>query len=110
MTGYNTTHGDTAAVALNLNNTEGTYKEYQRCVQLAWWDEDDHTWNDVDKAAAALGQYVEELQAYAHSVQDRGNLGEIADAQLAAVDFRELITDELEELNIQEGRAREAGL
>ncbi|QNJ57165.1 hypothetical protein L3Y21_gp101 [Gordonia phage Rabbitrun] len=108
MTGYNIAHGDTSAVRLDLMNDHGTYLETMRIVRVAWWDDDDNTWNDIDKAASQLRDYVAEIQARAD--QDLPEFGEIRDADLSGVDFRELITDELEELNIQDGRERTAGL
>ncbi|AXQ64487.1 hypothetical protein L3Y19_gp096 [Gordonia phage Neville] len=106
MTGYNMAHGDTDGVQMNLANDQGTYTELMRCVRIAWWDDDDNTWNDVDRAATELREFVTALQPNAMAF----HLTEIRDADLATVDFREIITDELEELNIQDGRERTAGL
>ncbi|QGH75857.1 hypothetical protein L3Y25_gp107 [Gordonia phage Syleon] len=112
MTGYNQAHGDTNGVRMNLANEQGAYDEYMRAVRVAWWDEDDNTWNDIDKAVAKLKSYTESLQVYARGLGDDGGSewSEIRDADLSSVDFAELITEELEELNVQEGRDRLAGL
>ncbi|UDL15351.1 hypothetical protein SEA_KUDEFRE_135 [Gordonia phage Kudefre] len=111
MTGYNQAHGDTNGVRMNLANEQGAYSKYMGAVSIAWWDEDDNTWNDVDKAAARLKQDTTELQEYARALGDDGAAwSEIRDADLSSVDFVELITEELEELNVQEGRDRLAGL
>lgn len=109
MTGYNTAHGDTAAVQLDLNNDQGAYTEYMDIIhRAAWWDEADNTWNDVDKAAEQVEQYVKELKRT--SAGEIPEFGEIWDADLGSVNWEEIVTDVLEEGNIQAGRDRRAGL
>ncbi|WP_063042150.1 MULTISPECIES: hypothetical protein [Nocardia] len=107
MTGYNVAHGDTAAVQLDLDNDYGTYKTYQNLIShLAWWDEEGSTWNDVDKAADAVREFVEGIKTGERTPE----FGEIFDADLGSVDFREIVTDVLRETNLQEKRDADAGL
>ena len=107
MTGYNVAHGDTNAVQMNLNNDQGLYSAYMGIIDNAtWWDEDDNTWNDVDKAAAELKEFVTEVRA---NTPPGGQVGEIHDADLDSVDWEEIVTDVLTEENLAEGRNAEDG-
>ncbi len=104
MTGYNTAHGDTAAVRLDLLNYLELYTEYRRCVDRAVWSEDSRRWEGVDDAAAALRAHVSSVQA------GGGEYAEIIDADLTGVDFRGLICRELAERNLEAGRDEGEGL
>lgn len=106
MTGYNVAHGDTAAVRLDLDNDYDAYKTYMGIIErTAWFDEEDSTWNDVEKAADRVKAYVSELGG-----GDEGAYGEIRDADLNSVDWVEIVTDVLQETNLQDKRDRLAGL
>lgn len=98
-----TTHA-TQTVRLILNNYEHLYRAFQHAVGLAWWDDEDSTWNDVDKAAKDVEQLARSLDATAPGMSD------LLKIDYDNVDWHELIHDELEEANLQEGRARTAGL
>ena len=106
MTGYNVCHGDTEAVQMNLDNDEFAYKSYLAIIdRIAWWDDDDNTWNDVQKAAKAVAAFTSELGA-----QSGGQYGEIFDADLSRVGWVEIVTDVLYQKNLDEGREGKAGL
>jgi hypothetical protein len=106
MTGYNMAHGDTNAVQLDLNNDEFAYRGYMAIIRrIVWWDDNDGTWNDIDKAANAVRAFAGELTG-----DDNGAYGEIRDADFDAVNWQEIVTDVLQEENLQEGRERDAGL
>lgn len=92
------------SIALVINNYEPTYREFQRIVGIAWWDDDDNTWNDLDTAAKALRGLVSELDP------DEDGFSDLKGIDYSSVDWESIITEELEELNIQEGRGRTAGL
>ncbi|WP_305781415.1 hypothetical protein [Nocardia nova] len=106
MTGYNVAHGDTAAVRLDLDNDYGAYNYYTAIIErVCWWDDEDNTWNDVDKAADQIHEFVTEIR----TGERKPEFGEIFDADLDAVNWREIVTDNLRETNLQEGRDAEAG-
>lgn len=107
MTGYNKAHGDTHAVRLDLSNDQEYYTEFMRCVAIAQWDDEAGRWSDIDRAAEELSVYVAFLQT---TSTPEGRNGEIMDADLKTVDYRELITSELAEHNLEAGRPRESGL
>ncbi len=107
MTGYNQAHGDTRAVRLDLTNDQEFYTEFMRCVGIAQWDGDEGRWRDIDKAAEELSVYVAFLQT---TSAREGRNGEIMDADLQSVDYRELITLELYDRNLEAGRPGDTGL
>lgn len=99
------TRSDTSYVRLVVMNTEPTYREVMRIVnRVAWWDDDDNTWNDVDKAARAYREMVEGLDPAADGFTDLQGI------DYDNVDFVELIRDELYQVNLDEGREGDAGL
>ena len=101
--GYAYEHGDAATVQLAVMNTEWTYRAVMKIIGTAWWDDDDQTWNDLDKAAR---QYRE----LGESLPRAGDFIDLAGLDYDAVDWAELVRDELAEVNIQEGRDSLAGL
>ncbi len=106
MTGYNQAHGDTEAVRLDLCNDQQLYAGYTRCVEIANWDGPASRWVDVDAAQAALRDFVQAVQAGPREPV----AAEIKDADLAAVDFMDLIRRELTQRNLDAGREGGAGL
>jgi hypothetical protein len=106
MTGYNKAHGDTHAVRMNLDNEEYAYRTYTRLIdRAAWWDDDDSTWNGIDRAARELREFVETELAGSDSPQ----FGEIRDANLAGVRWDGIVIDYLSQTNLDEGRTADAG-
>jgi hypothetical protein len=104
MTGYRKAHGDLAAIDLDISNDYGAYKESQRIFDVAWWDDDDNTWNDVTKSAKLLRQFVSELDT------SQPEFGDIAGIDFAGVNWEALVIAELQERNLQDGRPMDAGL
>ncbi|AAN01746.1 hypothetical protein P755_gp125 [Mycobacterium phage Quink] len=105
MSGYLEEHGPTATVSLVVNNTYETYKAVQYVIdRVTWWDDDDDTWNDIDKAAAEYRAIVESINRRADGMQD------LIGIDYNEVDFHQLVRDELAERNVIEGRNGEAGL
>jgi hypothetical protein len=103
--GYAIAHGDTAAVSLVVNNTYETYKATQHIIdRTTWWDDSDSTWNDIDKAAQQYREIVESIDRHADGMTD------LVGIDYDAVDFAQLIRDELVERNLQDGRDGLAGL
>lgn len=94
----------TNTVRIILHNYEPIYRAFQQTVRRAWWDDDDNTWNDIDKAAAELKQLTTALDAHADGMSD------LLKVDYAQVDWAELVTDELEEINLSEDRPQLAGL
>lgn len=105
MSGYRDAHGDTETVRLVVMNTYETYQEVVRIVTcITWWDDDDNTWNDIDKAAREYRAMVEGLDPGADGFTD------LQGVDYDDVDFAQLIRDELYDANLQEGRDGLAGL
>lgn len=104
MSGYRKAHGDLAAIDLDISNNYWAYKETQRIYDIAWWDDDDSTWNDISKAAKLLRQFVSELDT------TQPEFGDIAGIDFATVNWEALVVSELQERNLQEGRKVDAGL
>lgn len=103
MSGYRKAHGDLAAIDLDISNDYWAYKETQRIYRVAWWDDDDNTWNDIGKAAKLLRQFVSELDT------TQAEFSDIAGIDFATVDWEALVVSELKEYNLQDGRAYDAG-
>jgi hypothetical protein len=103
MTGYREAHGDLAAIDLAISNDYWAYKETQKIYDVAWWDDDDNTWNDVTKAASLLRQFVSELDS------SQPQFGDVDGVDFAGVNWVQLVIDELKERNLQAGRQLEAG-
>lgn len=91
-------------ISLVINNDYDTYQELMRIIGIAWWDDDDNTWNDVNKAAKALRGFVSELDPNVDGFSDLKGI------DYSSVNWESIITEELEELNVQDGRERSAGL
>lgn len=103
--GYAMAHGDTEAVRLVVMNYEHTYCEVVRITtRVAWWDDSDDTWNDIDKAVREYRALVESLDPNADGFTDLQGI------DLDQVDFVQLVRDELYEINLQDGREGNAGL
>lgn len=83
------------------NADEGIYNEFQRIIEIPWWDDDDKTWNDVAKAAGDLRGLVDPLV---------GQFEDLDGIDLNGVDWWLIIAEELQERNKQEGRDSQAGL
>ncbi|WP_301851026.1 hypothetical protein [Rhodococcus pyridinivorans] len=94
----------TEAVRITLSNISPLYIQWQKILRTAWWDDRDNTWNDVDKAASELKDYVSTIDP---NLPGHGDLRGINHAD---VNWTELISGELEELNHNAGRPRAAGL
>lgn len=108
MTGYNIAHGDTNAVYLNLANSMELDGKMKEIVSSAFYENGE--WYAVDTAADKLKAYVQELQALGTALDKPGNLGEIVDADLNAVDWIGLVLRELIQINLDEDRDDEAGM
>lgn len=105
MSGYLAAHGPTATVDLVVSNTYEPYKAVQSIIdRVTWWDDDDNTWNDVDKAAGEYRAVVESINRHADGMTD------LIGVDYDEVDFEQLIRNELVERNLIEGRDGEAGL
>lgn len=105
MSGYSNWDGDTAAVKETLDNVEGLYREYRRIIgRVAWFDEDDNTWEDVEKAADEVRDTVGPL------LRELVESGELRGVDLDSVDWVEIVKEELNQTNLDEGRAADAGL
>jgi hypothetical protein len=104
MTGYRKAHGDYAAICLDVNNDYHAYTAAQLIIDVAWYDDDDNTWNDIDEAAALLHDFVSTLDTSLPKFSD------IAGADLASIDWRAMVVEEIQERNLQDGRPRNAGL
>lgn len=99
-----TTDANTNTVRIILNNYEPLYRAFQKTVSVAWWDEDDNTWNDVGKAADEVKALALALDGHADGLSD------LLKVDYATVNWNGIIEDELEEINLQEDRERRAGL
>lgn len=86
-----------------VSNIESVYDDFMSVVnRIPWWDDEDDTWNDVDKAVAALtGMFCEVFTS--HDEWERGTL-------FTEIDIQELVESELEEINSNNGRDKRAGL
>lgn len=94
----------TQTVRIILNNYEPLYRAFQQVVNQSWWDEDDNTWNDIDKSVKDVRALTQALDAHAPGLTD------LLKVDYDDVDWNEIIEEELEERNIQEDRDRRAGL
>lgn len=105
MSVYSQTRGDTQAVRLVVMNTYDTYKALMPIIsRVTWWDDDDSTWNDIDKAAKDYRAMVEMIPRNADGMTD------LIGVDYDRVDWFQLIRDELYEVNLKEGRKGDAGL
>src|SRR5690606_20190470 len=105
ISGYLEAHGPTATVDLVVSNTYETYKAVQHIIdRTAWWDDDDSTWNDIDKAATEYRAMVGAIDRHADGMTD------LVGIDYNEVDFQQLIRNELIERNLMDGRDGEAGL
>lgn len=105
MSVYSNNHGDTEAVRLVMMNDYGTYKAVMDIVnRVPWWDDEDSTWNDIGKAAREYRGLMDEIDRNADGFTD------LLGVDYDSVDFRELIANELVEINLQEKRSATAGL
>lgn len=96
---------DEDAVQLIVANYEGPYREMRRIIErVCWWDDDDQTWNDLDSAARQYRDLVKSLDPTAPGMTD------LQDIDVDSVDFHALIVEELEQVNLDEGRECGAGL
>jgi hypothetical protein len=93
------------AIQLVVNNYEPVYRELRRIIdRITWWDDDDDTWNDIDKAAQEYRGLVESLDP------DAPGFSDLQGINYEAVDFIGLVHEELEQENLDAGRRAEAGL
>jgi hypothetical protein len=96
---------DEDTVSMVVNNYEGPYRELQDILnRVCWWDDDDSTWNDIDKAADRYRELVTALNP------DADGFSDLKGIDLSRVDFREMIREELEQVNLDNGREPGSGL
>lgn len=107
MTGYNVAHGDTAAVKLDLDNNR---EARERVVELInhWCKWTGTEWTGVPSAAGAVKYLAQRLARKIEN--DRESYAEIRDADLSAVNWTSIVSDDLVEKNIEAGREDFAGL
>lgn len=103
MTGYNEAHGDTAAVKLILDNTR-EYRDtvIERIDSFVRWT--GSTWVGVPRAAESIRYYTQTIAGKADAAD------EIRDADLSAVNWTAIVSDDLAERNLEAGRDALAGL
>lgn len=94
---------DTDTIYHVLANLEGLYRQFQSIVGQAWWDDDDNTWNDINKSAKQLSEFVSGIDT------TPDELGDLRGINLDRIDWNELIVGELRQANKDAGRAENAG-
>lgn len=89
--------------SLWLSNDQESHHEFMQAIYLAWFDEEDNTWNDVERAIALTSDIMREKVI--NGVTEDFTLDDLDD-----IDYRELVVSELEEINVEEGRPQKIGL
>lgn len=103
MTHNGWTNWATWNATLWFSNEETLHHEFMKAINKAWFDEDDNTWNDIDKAIAATSDLLREFVIV-------GITTDFSLDDLDEINYEEIVIGELEEINIADGRDRRIGL
>lgn len=79
-----------------------TYAEFREIAAVSWWDEERASWNDVEKAAEQLSAFVADSLG--------SDLLPLKGVDFQSVDWAAIVSECLEELNVESGRDRTVGL